>query len=669
MYRIQENYQFDRDLAAHGMSPSSEENCRQWQLFTSNDIPLQDIYQIVYEMPLDEFEKVYDARNLTYSNSFTEWITKKDTAILDFLLLAKTNEYIRKQRNSRWYYPSMKIGARMTIEEIAEKALSVKNRRLGDRYLLQAIRALFTLGRYESCIELWESEVSELPENNLMRRMILPYIAGAEFRVNRLEKAMEYFAKIGDVGSIIFCADRESEYLTTVDALEMVCKYNPNSPGITESLQAYVRGLEPTSGFWYGERFESKDKPYVDNLYALCMKMIRDGKSDNPAMWYYTAAFLSDLKEDTDQASHLLELAKMSNPNVLMAESIAVMEMYLDAKLSTYNKAYENRLLKQLKWLDKMIVSKMDDRVRHETAQGDKLVSGESYYYWNDMLRRILLAEVCPRMIRAGKAVRALQLANMADNRMLGLVDKQEFGHYEVESYTMKEYRYSENFNRYDYSNHFFEMIDSLGVKTAKAYLSSVINPKTEFDRFLNERSYVGSDYLNDIVGTQCLRNMMYGEAVKYLAAVSKAYKSHLNVSAPHELDAEDFRFNFARQMYSLEQCIELDPEPNRKAELIGEYAYGIRISFDTCWALTQYYKGDCYWGQVCEKRDWENDCLTKAAFEKAGKLEKLAFGLATDDAVAAKIHYKLGHYKTVAQKYFNTKWAVGCDNLSDYLE
>lgn len=50
----------------------------------------------------------------------------KDTAILDFLLLAKTNEYIRLKRNSRWYYPSMKIGARMTLEEIADSAISIK---------------------------------------------------------------------------------------------------------------------------------------------------------------------------------------------------------------------------------------------------------------------------------------------------------------------------------------------------------------------------------------------------------------------------------------------------------------------------------------------------------------------------------------------------------------
>ena len=57
-----------------------------------------------------------------------------------------------------------------------------------------------------------------------------------------------------------------------------------------------------------------------------------------------------------------------------------------------------------------------------------------------------------------------------------------------------------------------------------------VRKPVSELDRYLNTRGYIGSDYLNDIVGTQCLRNMRYKEAVEYLGAVSKAYQKHLNV-------------------------------------------------------------------------------------------------------------------------------------------
>ncbi|MBQ1268109.1 MAG: hypothetical protein IIY03_01290, partial [Muribaculaceae bacterium] len=116
-------------------------------------------------MPLEVYEEICKSRKTNGDNKFLKWIVEKDTAILDFLLLAKTTEYVRNQRNSRWYYPSMQQGVRMTLEEIADKALSNKDKRLHQRYLLQGIRALFSLSRYEKCIEIWDKEVVRLPEN------------------------------------------------------------------------------------------------------------------------------------------------------------------------------------------------------------------------------------------------------------------------------------------------------------------------------------------------------------------------------------------------------------------------------------------------------------------------------------------------------------------------
>ena len=132
-----------------------------------------------------------------------------------------------------------------------------------------------------------------------------------------------------------------------------------------------------------------------------------------------------------------------------------------------------------------------------------------------------------------------------------------------------------------------------------------------------------------------------------------------------------DFRYDFAREMYSLEQGIEMTTEPNRRAQLLLQYATGVRNSFDLCWGLTQYYRGFNYWGQVCEKRDWENDEYTVAARQKAVELSQLACDIATDDETAANIHYALLNFKTVAKKYPNTikgQLVRGqCDNLVDY--
>ena len=671
------------------------DNCRAWQALTSKVIPLRDIYEVVYEMSLEEFEAMYDQRKTHNDNEFAEWITKRDAEVMEFLLLAKTNEYIRLKRNSRWYYPSMKVGGRMSLEEVAEKALTTQSKRLRDRYLLQGVRALFTLARYQECIDLWENEVSKLPKDNLMRQLILSYIAGAEYHVGNASQAIMLFAEIGDINSMLYCLGREGEQISKIDALVLVCEHNPHSAYIPQALQECVRELEPMGSFWDDPSEGIQVDEDFEKLYALCLKMAAEKSSTKVAMWYYTASSLSSLKGDPQEAAKLLTRAECAQTNSYMRESIKVLRMYLDSKLSIYDAAYEARLFEQLKWLDEKLANDLTEEVRETTSLGYKLSLCESYYYWNDMMRRILLAEVCPRMLAVGNTTRALQLANMASNRMLGVVDQQSAYYYDKadEEYkqttlSMEEYRYSEkHYNGYDYRSHFFEMIDSVGLDAAIAYVDNVYAPKSAFDKFLNARGYTNDDYLYDILGTQCLRNMRYREAVEYLGKVSNRYQYHHNVYTKYDplvldpyrhfsrntscYDDDDFKYKFAREMHSLEQSISTVQDPNRKAQMMVRFATGVKNSFERCWALTQYYAGSSYYGQVCEKRDWEKEHQAIAAKDRAIELIDLACKMVTDDEVGAEIQYTLCNFKTVAEKYPLTlkgQLVRGeCDNLYDH--
>ena len=695
MYRVCEVA--PEDIGVGGDYRGDTDNCRAWQELTSTSISLRDIYDVVYKMSLEEFEHMYAHRKAHYDNTFAEWITKRDTEVLEFLLLAKTNEYIRLKRNSRWYYPSMKIGARMSLEEVAEKALSIQSKRLRDRYLLQGVRALFTLGRYQECIDLWESEVSKLPEEDLMRQLTISYIAGAEFHVGHAEQAIMLFAEIGDINSMLYCMGRAGEKVSKVDVLTLVCEHNPYSTYIPQALQEYVRTLEPEGFYWQhpSEDIWVDDKDF-EKLYSLCLKMATGKNSNTAAMWYYTASFLSSLRGDLQGASRILNKAERIQSSTYMKESIKVLRIYLDSKLCKYDATYEARLFKQLKWLDEKLASNITNKVSEITSKGNKLRLCESYYYWNDMMRRIVLAEICPRMLEEGKTTRALQLANMASNRLLGIVDKQEIYKYKIidgvytdsyKSMTMNEYRYSvEYYNILDYRNHFFEMIDSIGLDAAIKYVDNVNTPKSRFDKFLNERGYTNKDYLYDILGTQCLRNMRYREAMEYLGKVSKQYEYHHNVHIKYNpfildpyrhfsgsspcYDDDDFRYKFACEMYSLEQNISSVQDPNRKARMMVRYAIGIKNSFERCWGLTQYYAGSSYYGQVCDKRDWAKEPHAIAAKERAHQLMDLACSIASDED-AAEIQYQFCNFKTVAEKYPNTRKGQlvrgECDNLLDY--
>ena len=177
-----------------------------------------------------------------------------------------------------------------------------------------------------------------------------------------------------------------------------------------------------------------------------------------------------------------MTLAEKSKSSKYIDESIKVFRIYIDAKSLPYNSTFENRLFGQIKWLDSMICKNINEDVRIETARGYMLKNHQSFYYWNDVMRKILISEVCPRMIKVGKSTRALQLANMADNRLLALVNRQDYFNWVetdtgweekvIEYSNMNDYRYSGNYNMYDYSNSFFEMIDSIGVDNAIKYVN-----------------------------------------------------------------------------------------------------------------------------------------------------------------------------------------------------
>ncbi|MBO7160603.1 MAG: hypothetical protein J6V62_04110 [Paludibacteraceae bacterium] len=332
----------------------------------------------------------------------------------------------------------------------------------------------------------------------------------------------------------------------------------------------------------------------------------------------------------------------------------------------------------------------LDKNVKDQVSSTHKLFFHQNFYYWNDAMRGILIGEVCPRMIEAGKPTLALQLANMADNMLLGKVNKIATGLVAKEGVwygedfsenTLHNYRYAENlYNPHDYSNSFFEMIDSLDAKTAAAYLQHVVKPASALEQYANERGYTGRDYLNDMVGTHYLRELNYSQALAYLSRVSDAYRHHHNLTLKFDpfsylpkpiAPTAVFKLGFAQEMLRLEGAIKQAVDGDEKARLLYKYALGTLNSFKNCWPLVHYYKGTGYVNSVCRKRHWWDDAYTQRAYAQFDKLVAQACAVAEDKNIAADIQYELCNFKTVAQQYPASEKAQlikgECDNLKDY--
>ena len=248
------------------------------------------------------------------------------------------------------------------------------------------------------------------------------------------------------------------------------------------------------------------------------------------------------------------------------------------------------------------------------------------------MLRKIVLSVIVPRYIAQGNMGFGLfNLQIWLIMIYLQIVGKRMVydRHWTSKMLALSEYRNNGEYrNEIDYSNALFALVDTIGVKHVAAYEQRLQHPRTAFDRFINDRSYTNSNFFKELIGTQYLREMRYGDALKYFEQIPASFQYTLNTCKdgymrrdPFSIDTPkggtngDYKYNFAREMHSLEQAIRQTKDPNRKAQLQIRYAIGLRNSIDQCWALTQYYRG--------EYVDWTEYASLKRANAKSEQLIK----------------------------------------------
>ena len=651
-----------------------EANCRQWQQLTDCNIPLQDIEKVVYTMPIEEYEQFCAAENYCGDNAFAQWIKRHDSEIMEFLLLAKRNESIRLAYSSRWYYPTMKLGGPMTIEEIAEQAMVAKSERLRDRYLLQAVRALTTLGRYRECIELWNNEISFLPKDNLMRGLCNQYIGGAYYHTGDVDSAMMIFASRGDFNSMYYIARMEGLELSDIEIIEYCYR-----AGASLSHNHYtIRSMVVSAETWPVVDVIG-DKPIVnDKLVALrdlAIEASNNAHCADRAEWGYIAAYIYMQEGKYADAKRQLAQAQSAPATEYMKESMEVLSIYIDALSSTHNAAYEARLYKQMLWLEERLAKQIK-----ASDRGDSYYwMGHGEYYWYNTIARIVSYTAAERYMKDGDAVRALQLKNYVEYvgyKWQPVVHYSCYNEYSGYYYdydkidVFRRDRYA--FNYIDYSNDFFNSFDKQTPDVAIAYVNRALNPVTEFDRYLNDVGYTSSDFLYDVVGTLCLRYMRYAEAEYYLSLVSTDYEKLLNVELkrdPFRAHSEvgnprrDFRYLFASTMASLERSIETTNDPNRRAQLLLKYGIGMANSVNTCWPLTRY--------GILWDAPWHEEPITKEVRNKGIACVNEALALFTDREALAEAHYALGSLYTVVTEFGDTETAKyihrHCDTFYDY--
>lgn len=661
------------------------DNLKLWQQQTSPDISISDIEHVVY---VSEASFLKDNKNMLEQtslkhNSFAKWIVdNKQMDILDYLIMAKQSEDIRFSMNDPWYYHVEDNSHYRKLEDIVEKCRQYHSGPLLGRYALQMVRALCTLRKYEDCATYWDGIKGKL-KDDIIKTMAELRAAAALYKIGRKEEALNIYAKHGDVASIRVINEGQID-----NELEFVYEHSPNSPYLEEELQKWL--------IYYGDdsteqSFKNGNKHYWDvdklnNIVKVAQRAVREKKTKKMAMWYYVLASFHDIQGDSHRAKRYLKQGLKYPQDAFLKDSYRVLSMWIDAKTATYNHSYERRLLNDLRWLDRKIQQNVTPEVISKISEPKEKAAGplkydyaytdnaydpywgyqdrSNIFYWNDVLRRVLLREVCPRMHQANNHIREIQLANMAENSL-------------VKSNC--------------YSSEMFGIIDRLSYKDTREYFSRIYYPKDKLDRFLNSRGRIDRYYWYDIMGTKCLRERYYKKAIVYLKQIPTSFQKHINIYRVMDKDpfsydmetfrndtlsADDYKLHFAEKMDMFEHTMKYDRNPDKRSQAKIQYALGLRNSVHRCWFLTRYSSNS--------ENDYNRVALPEIPYpidstiyrhgeylQLSERLINEAISEFKNKELAARELRSLLYYKLIQDKYGETQTASNlrqhCDRWREY--
>lgn len=660
--------QAGRDYALHPGLDYSKENLLLWQKQTSSSVSLKDIERVVYHWDVSLLRNCSSSAG---DNSFMNWIVRNGRDdIVQLLIMAKQNESITFHMADPWYYRVEDDENFQILEGIVEECYRHQSGTFVGRYALQAMRALCNLRKYDECTRYWDSVKNAIPKN-VIRDMCELKAAAALYKTGRTTEALNIYAKYGDIASIraINNGSIDNELLYVYD-------HCPNSPYIEGEIQKYLLyyGEESSTPTWFEDEF-------LDDILAVAHKAIREKKSKQMAMWYYTLAALYDVKGQPNKAKSYLCQGMKYRKFSFLSDSYRVLKMWLDAQTLPCDSSYEAQLATDLRWLvakvernrtsnfEKTMMNPQEPPRNSLSGFPEDLYSGyyqdnSNTYYWNDALRRLLLRAVCPKMHKAGKFIREIQLANLAENLLIQVNE---------------------------YSNEMFLIMDRLPYRVTRDYFTRIYYPADDFDRFLNSKGKVDKNYWYDILATKCLRERRYSKALVYLKQIPVSFQRKMNVYPYMDRDPfsydmltfkknsslkDNYKLHFAQKMAEYKRVMNHDSDADKRADAKIQYALGLRNSVHKCWFLTRYSSNmECdYIREAIPDIPYAEDSLVYRHNEYLALSDHLidqAIEIYRDKNKAAAQLKKLLYFKRIIDEFPTTLTALEvrqhCDRWRDY--
>lgn len=578
------------------------ENIKLWRKQTNTKISDKQIADYVYTFTADELKAHQEA-----------CIKDLGEEAYKFLVYAKQCEKAREEMNDPWYYPTKNDLLVQTLEGIAERGMNAHGKYF-NRHVLQAIRALVAIRRDSTTVSFWEKAKPKM-ENDIIRTMAERHVASAYKRIGDNATARKIYARVGDLTSLYSCAENDAQMW------EDVFRENPNSPFFVDVMQSLLTHLDNRylCNHHYGEYDEydeyensllNDDIEQLNIALGIAKKAIKDRRVKDKAMWYYSIAALLDARGDVHEALSYAKRGKAyCQKESFMDKSMRVMRIYLEAQICNYDSVYIAHLADDISWLSSLAKRNITSKLKSELTPhivvekwGGKVyrytpyISYTNKMYWSDAINRILADVIAPRLKRQGKAVDALLLANLGEFWL-------------PRNATGKAHSANDPTHYYftDHSNTMADMADTCSANTIMAMYKRLKHPCNPMDRLVKQYGNADQSYWCDMIGTHCIAEHRYEEAVAWLKGSSASYQRNSSTwdwydrdpfclkigwstASRHAIKKKaDYKLAFAKRMVELKHQMNHAKTADLRAVAMILYGVGMRNQTDWCWVLTRY--------------------------------------------------------------------------------
>ncbi|MDR1783243.1 MAG: hypothetical protein LBR13_03170 [Dysgonamonadaceae bacterium] len=588
-----------------------DNNIKEWQKIAGMKIDEDDIAEVVYGWDIPALKQIDYLKELKTNNQFLKYLhNKKETEIVEYLILAKRCEQARPQyskQSDKWWYPSkedLEVGNE--LQSVIDEALAYKGKRLKTRYLLQALRAAFSLEKYDFCEELWTKNISKQPQSEA-KKMCAGLIGRIYFQKQDYRQAIKYYALTDDYDSFFMCSDKITGNKSLYSRFKMLYAYRPRDSRMAIFLEKICHEAEDCANY---KNYQSYSKYYLSNrktfieIRDLALKAALNDRFDNPAMWQFAASYLTLLDGDTGLANKYLDEAKNLRGTEFVKRQIETFALQSSIYTAAQCDSLFESLIPEIRELENVKGRPFNKYSREYGGIWTEIYTKPMmWWYPNNASVNGIEKSDMEKITPAWLISKYMQLKEYTKVLLLATASNTVIQHFSS-----------------FYGTDIYFWMDILPVENLIEYKNlRDSGGNTGLEKYLLARCTLSDDFLNELIGTKYLREQRFEQAIPYLSAVSETYIKKMNLYDYFHLDTfrkiykkrklykpyPAYKLNYAQRMVALQHKIDSLPAGYNKAQALVDYGVALKRSVQEgeSWAITDYFLGGC-----CDYNDLRDD-------------------------------------------------------------